>query len=201
MSSPCCYKPAPEACKEGSVALGGGAPNRKREIQETGEQSSPEFDSGQAMLGTSGVGASPVMQRTEMYHCTFTPRQSGCCNPRLHVMSPPDVTDRLGLCLAESSTKHPSDKDLQRADGCGRIVLSGSENGTRIEDVFERSPIRIMFPRTGHCRVEEGCKPASPPGLHGYPRKPSSSIGHVFTGLQRSNFFLEQSCSRSNGWC
>jgi urease accessory protein len=70
-------------------------------------------------------------------------------------MSPPDVTDRLGLCLAESRTKHPSDKDLQRADGCGRIVLSGSENGTRIEDVFERSPIRIMFPRTGHCRVEE----------------------------------------------
>jgi urease accessory protein len=70
-------------------------------------------------------------------------------------MSPPDVTDRLGLCLAESSTKHPSDKDLQRADGCGRIVLSGSEHGTRIEDVFERSPIRIMFPRTDHCRVEE----------------------------------------------
>jgi urease accessory protein len=70
-------------------------------------------------------------------------------------MSPPDVTDRLGLCLAESSTKHPSDKDLQRADGCGRIVLSGSENGTRIEDVFERSPIRVMFPRSEHCAVEE----------------------------------------------
>jgi urease accessory protein len=70
-------------------------------------------------------------------------------------MSPPDVADRLGLCLAESSTKHPSDKDLQRADGCGRIVLSGSENGTRIEDVFERYPIRMMFPRTGHRAVEE----------------------------------------------
>jgi urease accessory protein len=71
------------------------------------------------------------------------------------MMSPPDVTNRLSLCLAESSTKHPSDKDLQRADGCGRLVLSGSENGTRIEDVFERSPIRIMFPRTRHCSVEE----------------------------------------------
>src|SRR5580704_15909163 len=90
-----------------------------------------------------------------MYHCTFTPRQSGCRNPRPHVMSPPDVPDRLGLCLAESSTKHPSDKDLQRADGCGRLVLSGSENGTRIEDVFERSPIRIMFPRSGSRPVEE----------------------------------------------
>src|SRR5580704_2150088 len=41
MSSPSCYKPAPEACKEGSVTLGRGAPNRKREIQETGEQSVP----------------------------------------------------------------------------------------------------------------------------------------------------------------
>jgi urease accessory protein len=70
-------------------------------------------------------------------------------------MSPPDVTDRLGLCVAESSTKHTGDKDLQRADGYGRIVLSGSENGTRIEDVFERSPIRIMFPRTGYRAVEE----------------------------------------------
>jgi len=70
-------------------------------------------------------------------------------------MSPPDVTDRLGLCLAESSTKHPSDKDLQRADGCCRIVLCGSESGTRIEDIFERSPIRIMFPRTGYRAVEE----------------------------------------------
>ncbi len=70
-------------------------------------------------------------------------------------MSPPDVTDRLGLCLAESSTKHPSDKDLQRADGCCRIVLCGSESGTRIEDIFERSPIRVMFPRNGSCAMEE----------------------------------------------
>jgi urease accessory protein len=70
-------------------------------------------------------------------------------------MSPPDVNERLGLCLAEASTKHPSDKDLQRADGCGRLVLSGSENGTRIEDVFERSPIRVMFPRNGSCAMKE----------------------------------------------
>jgi urease accessory protein len=71
------------------------------------------------------------------------------------LMSPPDVTERLGLCLAESSTKDTRDKDLQRADGCCRIVLCGSENGTRIEDVFERSPIGVMFPRNGHCAMEE----------------------------------------------
>jgi urease accessory protein len=68
-------------------------------------------------------------------------------------MSPSDVTDRLGLSLTESSTT--GDKDLQRADGCGRIVLSGSDNGTRIEDVFERSPIRVMFPRNGSSAMEE----------------------------------------------
>lgn len=70
-------------------------------------------------------------------------------------MSPTDVTDRSGLRLARSSTERTGDRDLQRADGYGRIVLTGSANGTRIEDVFERSPIRMMFPRTGHCGVEE----------------------------------------------
>ena len=48
-----------------------------------------------------------------------------------------------------------SDKDLQRARGSGRIVLNGSEKGTRIADVFERSPIRIMFPRDIRGAVEE----------------------------------------------
>jgi urease accessory protein len=50
--------------------------------------------------------------------------------------------------------KNPSDRDLQRADGCGRVVLSGSEMGVRIVDVFQRSPVRIMFPRVG-CALEE----------------------------------------------
>jgi urease accessory protein len=71
------------------------------------------------------------------------------------MMSPPDLTERSGLCLAELGAKDTGDKDLQRADGCGRILLIGSENGTRIKDVFERSPIRVMFPRNGHCAMEE----------------------------------------------
>jgi len=53
------------------------------------------------------------------------------------------------------ATDPPSDMDLQRANGCGRIVLSGSENGTRIEDIFERFPIRILFPRTGDGAIKE----------------------------------------------
>jgi len=50
---------------------------------------------------------------------------------------------------------NPSDKDLQRAEGSGWIVLGGSEKGTCIVDLFQRSPIRIMFPRTGRSAVEE----------------------------------------------
>jgi urease accessory protein len=68
-------------------------------------------------------------------------------------MSPLQITDSLTLF-------HPvadplSDKSLQRADGCGRLALSSSENGTRIEDVFQRSPIRIMFPRIGGDPLKE----------------------------------------------
>jgi urease accessory protein len=71
-------------------------------------------------------------------------------------MSPCDLIDELNSPgTPDVSEDRPSDRDLQRADGCGRIVLSASETGTRIEDVFERSPIRVMFPRTEHCRVEE----------------------------------------------
>ncbi len=58
-------------------------------------------------------------------------------------------------CAARERAGNPSDKDLQRAEGSVRIVLSGSEKGTRIMDVFERSPIRILFPRAGGGSVEE----------------------------------------------
>jgi len=71
-------------------------------------------------------------------------------------ISPPDLTDELVFSpKPEVGTGRPSDKDLQRADGCARITLCGSESGTRIEDIFERSPIRVMFPRAGHRAVEE----------------------------------------------
>lgn len=72
------------------------------------------------------------------------------------VLLRPNLTDGLSFSgTPEVSGTHPSDGDLQRADGCGLIVLRGSENGTRIEEAFEKSPIRIMFPRTAHCEVKE----------------------------------------------
>jgi len=67
-----------------------------------------------------------------------------------------DLTDDLSpFGWSEARVGNPSDKDLQRAEGFGRVVLSGSEKGTRIMDLFERSPIRIMFPRVGGGAVEE----------------------------------------------
>ena len=48
-----------------------------------------------------------------------------------------------------------SDQDLQRAEGAVRIVLSGSENGTRVKEVFQQSPLRILFPSTVAGAVEE----------------------------------------------
>ena len=71
-------------------------------------------------------------------------------------MSPPILISDLSLSRTpDVATDPPSDMDLQRANGCGRIVLSGSENGTRIKDIFERFPIRILFPRTGDGAIKE----------------------------------------------
>ncbi len=74
----------------------------------------------------------------------------------LDATSPSDLIDDLSpLGSPELRAGNLSDKDLQRAEGSGRIVLSGSEKGTRIVDVFQRSPIRILFPRAGGGALEE----------------------------------------------
>jgi len=71
-------------------------------------------------------------------------------------ISPSDLIDHLCLLGSpEVRKENPSDTDLQRAAGSGRVVLSGSDNGTRIVDVFQQSPIRIMFPTSGGTAVEE----------------------------------------------
>jgi urease accessory protein len=67
-----------------------------------------------------------------------------------------DLTDNLSrFRLPEMRAGNPSDKDLQRAEGSCRILLSGSESKTRIIDVFQRSPVRVMFPRTSGFALEE----------------------------------------------
>jgi urease accessory protein len=73
------------------------------------------------------------------------------------------LLDRPSDLTFESSTsgspevrvETASDKGLQRAEGVGRIVLSGSVKGTRVVDIFQRAPIRILFPRVGGNAPEE----------------------------------------------
>jgi urease accessory protein len=48
-----------------------------------------------------------------------------------------------------------SDRQLQRANGLGRVVLKSSDGRTRIDDLFQRSPVRIMFPRSADGGLEE----------------------------------------------
>ena len=57
--------------------------------------------------------------------------------------------------LSVGCQRNPSDKDLQRANGVGRVVLGSFGGGTRIKDLFQRSPIRIMFPGSGVGTLEE----------------------------------------------
>jgi len=68
----------------------------------------------------------------------------------------PDLTDRTSVVVSSDlKSANPSDGDLQRADGFGRILVSGSPRGTVIKDVFQRSPVRVMFPRTRGFAVQE----------------------------------------------
>jgi urease accessory protein len=48
-----------------------------------------------------------------------------------------------------------SDNELQRAVGVARILLEGSERGTRIAHLFQSYPLRVMFPRGCGSEVEE----------------------------------------------
>jgi urease accessory protein len=66
-------------------------------------------------------------------------------------------SDDLSGCsnVCSSTVGSPSDKDMQRSEGLARLVLGGSARGTQIVDLFERSPIRIMFPGARDAPVEE----------------------------------------------
>jgi urease accessory protein len=83
---------------------------------------------------------------------------SGCVAIQGFHRADPPVTCSTRIRISSKSTPltwRPSDQDLQRAEGSCRIVLSGSENGTRIKEVFQRSPLRILFPSTVAGAVEE----------------------------------------------
>lgn len=65
------------------------------------------------------------------------------------------AVDTNSLALPELYGANPSDRHLQRSTGSCRIVLSGSEKGNRIMDVYQQSPTHVLFPRTGGATTEE----------------------------------------------
>ncbi len=73
-----------------------------------------------------------------------------------------------------SREENPSDQDLQRSDGSCRIVLGSSGKGTGIIDVFQRSPIRVMFPRTAGGAVQEAVLMNTAGGIAGGDRLQSA---------------------------
>ncbi len=85
-------------------------------------------------------------------------RNSGCVAVQsLHrSYAPINCTTRIRVSSKTTPlSRGPSDRDLERAEGSVRIVLSGSENGTRIKEVFQRSPLRVLFPSVVAGAVEE----------------------------------------------
>lgn len=89
--------------------------------------------------------------------------------------SPSDFANDLSLLGSpEWRAGNPSDNDLQRSDGSGRILVSGSANGNHIMDMFQRSPIRILFPRTGGGALEEAVFVNTAGGVAGGDRLESS---------------------------
>ena len=84
------------------------------------------------------------------------------------------IDDSSPFPFGEVRAGKPSDGDLERAAGSGRIVLSGSGKGTRIMDVFQRAPIRIMFPRAGGSAVEEAVLVNTAGGIAGGDRLDSA---------------------------
>jgi urease accessory protein len=47
------------------------------------------------------------------------------------------------------------DVDLERANGAGRVILAGDEAGARIADIYQKFPIRLVFPRVEGRRCKE----------------------------------------------
>src|SRR5580692_1588827 len=88
--------------------------------------------------------------------------------PMFDATSPSDLTDDLSpFGSSEEPARRPSDNDLQRADGSGRMVLGSSEKGVRIIDVFQCSPVRILFPRAEGGAVEEAVLANTAGGIAG----------------------------------
>jgi urease accessory protein len=95
-------------------------------------------------------------------------------------VQPDDVNESGNVC--ESMAGSPTDKDMQRSEGRVELVLGGSERGTRVVDLAERSPIRIMFPGPRGAPVEEAVLVNTAGGIAGGDR-----LGYSVTALENAS--------------
>jgi urease accessory protein len=63
--------------------------------------------------------------------------------------------------------RNVSDVDLERANGAGRIVLTGSESVTRVSDVYQKFPVGFAFPRVHDDSTKEAVIINSSGGIAG----------------------------------
>jgi urease accessory protein len=84
-------------------------------------------------------------------------------------------TEGSGISDTRSQrTVNSSDRNLERSEGVCRIVAAGSERGTRIVDVYQQSPTRVLFPRIENSRSLEAVLVNTSGGIAGGDRLRSS---------------------------
>jgi urease accessory protein len=85
--------------------------------------------------------------------------------------------------LLAPGAQNSSDKDLQRAEGSCRLVVGGSEKGTRVVDIYQKSPIRVLFPRASSGRLEEAVLVNTAGGVAGGDRLQTNVIAREDASL------------------
>ena len=78
-----------------------------------------------------------------------------------------DYQDAVLLEAPEGPRENPTAAALQRASGAARVVLSGSTSGTRVADLYQQFPTRVMFPQIGDGAVKEAVIVNSSGGIAG----------------------------------
>lgn len=82
-----------------------------------------------------------------------------------------------GTSISGTRARHKvnsSDRNLERAEGVCRIVAEGSGRGTRIVDIYQKSPTRVLFPRIENSRALEAVLVNTSGGIAGGDRLRSS---------------------------
>jgi urease accessory protein len=87
-------------------------------------------------------------------------------------LSSDDLIGYTNVCASRDGI--PGDKDLQRSEGFARLVLDGSAHGSRIVDLFQRCPTRIMFPGIRGAPLEEAVVVNTAGGIAGGDRLEST---------------------------